>query len=56
MAGLVDLPLKRAYHKPEDDIARAFYLPVGLAKPESLCRQRWQDAPDLFSGAIGRRP
>jgi superfamily II DNA or RNA helicase len=28
MAGLVDLPLKRAYHKPEDDIARAFYLPA----------------------------
>ncbi len=26
MAALADLPLKQAYHKPEDDIARAFYL------------------------------
>jgi len=31
MSGLADLPLKRAYHKPEDDIARDFYLPVVAA-------------------------
>lgn len=28
MATLRDLPLKKAYHKPEDDIASAFYLPA----------------------------
>ncbi|RWI36081.1 DEAD/DEAH box helicase family protein [Mesorhizobium sp.] len=28
MAGLADLALKRAYHKPEDDIASSFYLPA----------------------------
>ncbi len=27
MRALSDLPLKQAYHKPEDDIAREFYLP-----------------------------
>jgi superfamily II DNA or RNA helicase len=28
MTGLADLALKRAYHKPEDDIAASFYLPA----------------------------
>ena len=28
MAGLIEIPLRRAYHKPEDDIARDFYLPA----------------------------
>jgi hypothetical protein len=27
VVGLATIPLKKAYHKPEDDIAREFYLP-----------------------------
>lgn len=46
MADLAELPLKQAYHKPEDDIARAFYLPC-------MARARTYDrAVGFFSSAI----
>lgn len=46
MTTLADLLLKQAYHKPEDDIARAFYLPC-LAAARSYDR-----AVGYFSSAI----
>ncbi|WP_201446328.1 DEAD/DEAH box helicase family protein [Burkholderia gladioli] len=46
MASLADLQLKQAYHKPEDDIARAFYLP-SLASAHTYDR-----AVGYFSSAI----
>lgn len=46
MAALADLQLKQAYHKPEDDIARAFYLPC-LAVAHTYDR-----AVGYFSSAI----
>lgn len=46
MAVLSELPLKQAYHKPEDDIAGAFYLPcMGRA-------QTYDRAVGYFSSAI----
>jgi len=46
MAALRDLPLKKAYHKPEDDIASAFYLPaIGAAT-------RYDRAVGFFSSSI----
>ena len=44
--GLADLQLKQAYHKPEDDIAQAFYLP-GV----SAARQ-YDRAVGFFSSTI----
>ena len=46
MTGFPDLSLKQAYHKPEDDIARAFYLPC-LAVARTYDR-----AVGYFSSAI----
>jgi len=46
VATLADLHLKQAYHKPEDDIARAFYLPC-LAAAHTYDR-----AVGYFSSAI----
>src|SRR3954470_16891644 len=46
MPALADLSLKQAYHKPEDDIARAFYLPC-LAAARTYDR-----AVGYFSSAI----
>jgi hypothetical protein len=43
---LSDLELKQAYHKPEDDIASAFYLPC-LARATSYDR-----AVGYFSSSI----
>jgi superfamily II DNA or RNA helicase len=46
MSTLTELQLKQAYHKPEDDIARAFYLPC-LAAARTYDR-----AVGYFSSAI----
>lgn len=46
MATLADLQLKQAYHKPEDDIARAFYLPCMAAA------HTYDRAVGYFSSAI----
>ena len=46
MDSLSELDLKQAYHKPEDDIASAFYLPC-LARAVSYDR-----AVGYFSSAI----
>src|SRR5436309_8900450 len=46
MPALADLNLKQAYHKPQDDIARAFYLPC-LAAANTYDR-----AVGYFSSAI----
>jgi superfamily II DNA or RNA helicase len=46
MRGLADLALKQAYHKPEDDIARSFYLPC-LAAARTYDR-----AVGYFSSAV----
>jgi superfamily II DNA or RNA helicase len=46
MSTLTELQLKQAYHKPEDDIARAFYLPC-LAAARAYDR-----AVGYFSSAI----
>jgi superfamily II DNA or RNA helicase len=46
MAALRDLHLKKAYHKPEDDIASAFYLPAIAA---ATCYDR---AVGFFSSSI----
>jgi superfamily II DNA or RNA helicase len=46
MHALADLSLKQAYHKPEDDIARAFYLPC-LAAARTYDR-----AVGYFSSAV----
>ena len=46
MATLRELQLKQTYHKPEDDIARAFYLP-SLAVAKTYDR-----AVGYFSSAI----
>src|SRR5258706_6221916 len=46
MRALRDLPLKQAYHKPEDDIARAFYLPCLAAA------QTYDRAVGYFSSAL----
>src|SRR5262245_31157075 len=46
MRTLADIRLKQAYHKPEDDIARDFYLPC-LATARSYDR-----AVGFFSSAI----
>ncbi|RUV50714.1 type III restriction endonuclease subunit R, partial [Mesorhizobium sp. M5C.F.Ca.IN.020.14.1.1] len=43
---LRDHPFKRAYHKPEDDIAEGFYLP---AVRSSLCYDR---AVGFFSSTV----
>lgn len=46
MAGLAELALARAYHKPEDDIARAFYLPAVAAST------RYDRAVGYFSSTV----
>jgi len=46
MAMLADLQLKKAYHKPEDDIASAFYLPAMAAAT------RYDRAVGFFSSSI----
>ena len=46
MGTLRELPLKQAYHKPEDDIAHAFYLPCLAAA------QIYDRAVGYFSSAI----
>jgi superfamily II DNA or RNA helicase len=46
MTALTELQLKQAYHKPEDDIARAFYLPCMAA----ACA--YDRAVGYFSSAI----
>lgn len=46
MTALRDLPLKKAYHKPEDDIASAFYLPAVAAAT------RYDRAVGFFSSSI----
>lgn len=46
MGTLRELPLKQAYHKPEDDIARAFYLPCLAAA------HKYDRAVGYFSSAI----
>jgi len=46
MAGLSSLELRQAYHKPEDDIARDFYLPC-LARA-----RRYDRAVGFFSSSI----
>jgi superfamily II DNA or RNA helicase len=43
---LRDLPLKKAYHKPEDDIAAAFYLPAVAAATQ------YDRAVGFFSSSI----
>ncbi len=46
MGALAEIQLKQAYHKPEDDVARTFYLPC-------LARSRTYDrAVGFFSSAI----
>ena len=46
MAELAAIPLKKAYHKPEDDIARAFYLPCMAAAV------RYDRAVGFFSSTV----
>lgn len=46
MGALRDLPLKKAYHKPEDDIASAFYLPAIASAT------RYDRAVGFFSSSI----
>lgn len=46
MGSLLELALKAAYHKPEDDIARSFYLPCLAAA------QTYDRAVGYFSSAI----
>lgn len=46
MSAFAGLELKQAYHKPEDDIARAFYLPCLAAA------RRYDRAVGYFSSAI----
>ncbi|WP_367394713.1 DEAD/DEAH box helicase family protein [Cupriavidus sp. Agwp_2] len=46
MASLADIQLKQAYHKPEDDIAGAFYLPCMAAA------HAYDRAVGYFSSAI----
>src|SRR4051794_20831395 len=46
MAALRELQLKKAYHKPEDDIATAFYLPAIAAAT------RYDRAVGFFSSSI----
>lgn len=46
MTALRDLALKKAYHKPEDDIASAFYLPAVAAAT------RYDRAVGFFSSSI----
>lgn len=46
MATLADLQIKQAYHKPEDDIARAFYLPC------MAVAHKYDRAVGYFSSAI----
>jgi hypothetical protein len=46
MSALAALPLKKAYHKPEDDIASGFYLPAMAAAT------RYDRAVGFFSSSI----
>lgn len=46
MVALTELHLKQAYHKPEDDIARSFYLPCLAAA------SRYDRAVGYFSSAV----